>query len=124
MEGLRVENEEDGCKFLKATRRTLVSKPIVTTKIGRSTAGTRAAASHTGSLAGSERIFDAALAQAEMVCVNTPNKLLDAAEAFSECKPAHGKRVAVLTDGGGYGVMVTDFCEANSLEAPVLSEAT
>lgn len=43
---------------------------------------------------------------------------------FSKCKPAHGKRIAVLTDGGGHGVMATDFCEANSLEAPVLSEAT
>lgn len=59
-----------------------------------------------------------------MVRVNTPNELLDAAEAFSKCKPAHGKRIAVLTDGGGHGVMATDFCEANSLEAPVLSEAT
>lgn len=63
-------------------------------------------------------------AQAGVVRVNTPNELLDAAEAFSKCKPAHGKRIAVLTDGGGHGVMATDFCEANSLEAPVLSEAT
>ncbi|MFR2385831.1 MAG: acetate--CoA ligase family protein, partial [Bilophila wadsworthia] len=124
MEGLRVENEEDGRKFLEAARRTSVSKPIAAIKIGRSAAGARAAASHTGSLAGSERIFDAALAQAGVVRVNTPNELLDAAEAFSKCKPAHGKRIAVLTDGGGHGVMATDFCEANSLEAPVLSEAT
>ena len=124
MEGLRVENEEDGRRFLEAARRTSVSKPIAAIKIGRSAAGARAAASHTGSLAGSERIFDAALAQAGVVRVNTPNELLDAAEAFSKCKPAHGKRIAVLTDGGGHGVMATDFCEANSLEAPVLSEAT
>ena len=118
MEGLRVENEEDGRKFLEAARRTSVSKPIAAIKIGRSAAGARAAASHTGSLAGSERIFDAALAQAGVVRVNTPNELLDAAEAFSKCKPAHGKRIAVLTDGGGHGVMATDFCEANNLEAP------
>ena len=124
MEGLRVENEEDGRKFLEAARRTSVSKPIAAIKIGRSAAGARAAASHTGSLAGSEKIFDAALAQAGVVRVNTPNELLDAAEAFSKCKPAHGRRIAVLTDGGGHGVMATDFCEANSLEAPVLSEAT
>ena len=109
MEGLRVENEEDGRKFLEAARRTSVSKPIAAIKIGRSAAGARAAASHTGSLAGSERIFDAALAQAGVVRVNTPNELLDAAEAFSKCKPAHGKRIAVLTDGGGHGVMATDF---------------
>lgn len=124
MEGLRVENEEDGRKFLEAARRTSLQRPIVAIKIGRSAAGARAAASHTGSLAGSEKIFDAALAQAGVVRVNTPNDLLDAAEAFSKCKPATGKRIAILTDGGGHGVMATDFCETYGLEAPVLSDAT
>lgn len=124
MEGLRVESEEDGRKFLEAAQRTSINRPIAAIKIGRSAAGARAAASHTGSLAGSEKIFDAALAQAGVVRVNTPNELLDAAEVFSKCKPAHGRRIAILTDGGGHGVMATDFCEANHLEAPVLSETT
>lgn len=124
MEGLRVESEADGRKFLEEAQKTCLSKPIAAIKIGRSAAGARAAASHTGSLAGSEKIFDAALRQAGVVRVDTPNDLLDAAEAFSKCKPAKGKRMAVLTDGGGHGVMATDFCEKYGLEAPVLSEAT
>lgn len=124
MEGLRVENEEDGRKFLKAAQKTTIHKPIAAIKIGRSAAGARAAASHTGSLAGSEKVFDAALEQAGIVRVNSPNELLDVAEAFSKCKPARGKRMAILTDGGGHGVMATDFCEKFNMEAPVLSEKT
>lgn len=124
MEGLRVEDENDGRRFLEAARKTSLSKPIAAIKIGRSAAGARAAASHTGSLAGSEKVFDAALAQAGVVRVDSPNELLDVAEAFARCKPARGKRVAVLTDGGGHGVMATDFCEKFDLEAPVLAQAT
>ena len=124
MEGLRVEDERDGRRFLEEARKTCLTKPIAAIKIGRSAAGARAAASHTGSLAGSEKVFDAALRQAGVVRLDTPKDLLDAAEAFSKCKPARGKRMAVLTDGGGHGVMATDFCEKYGLEAPVLSEAT
>lgn len=124
MEGLRVENEEDGRKFIEAARKTAARLPIAAIKIGRSAAGARAAASHTGSLAGSEQIFDAALKQAGIIRVDSPGQLLDAAEAFSKCKPARGKRIAILTDGGGHGVMATDFAEKYGLEAPVLSAAT
>lgn len=124
MEGLRVENEEDGRKFLKAAQKTAARIPIAAIKIGRSAAGARAAASHTGSLAGSEKIFDVALQQAGIIRVDTPKQLLDAAEVFSKCKPSQGNRIAVLTDGGGHGVMATDFMEQFQLEAPVLSDAT
>jgi acetyltransferase len=124
MEGLRVESEEDGRKFIEAAKKTAATKPIAAIKIGRSAAGARAAASHTGSLAGSEKIFDAALKQAGIIRVDSPNQLLNAAEAFSKCKPAKGKRIAILTDGGGHGVMATDFAEKFNLEAPVLSDAT
>lgn len=124
MEGLRVESEEDGRRFLDAARETTPNKPIVAIKIGRSAAGARAAASHTGSLAGSEKIFDAALGQAGVIRVDSPSELLDVAEAFSRCKAARGKRIAILTDGGGHGVMATDNAERFGFEAPVLSEST
>ncbi|WP_243545678.1 acetate--CoA ligase family protein [Pseudodesulfovibrio tunisiensis] len=124
MEGLRVEDEEDGRKFIEAAKRTAAKVPIAAIKIGRSAAGARAAASHTGSLAGSEKIFDAALKQAGVIRVDSPGQLLDAAETFSKCKPAKGKRIAILTDGGGHGVMATDFAEKFELKAPVLSDAT
>ena len=124
MEGLRVESKEDGRKFIEAAKKTANKVPIAAIKIGRSAAGARAAASHTGSLAGSEKIFDAALKQAGIIRVDSPAQLLDAAEVFSKCKPAKGKRIAILTDGGGHGVMATDFAEKFNLEAPVLSDAT
>ncbi len=124
MEGLRVESEKDGRRFLDVARRVSQEKPIVAIKIGRSSAGVRAAASHTGSLAGSEVLFDAALRQSGIIRVDTPIELLDVAETFANCKPAKGKRIAILTDGGGHGVMATDMAERFGLVVPVLSEAT
>jgi acetyltransferase len=124
MEGLRVSSVNDGRDFLEKARRTTLCKPIVAIKIGRSEAGARAAVSHTGSLAGSEKVFDAALHQAGVIRVDTPNELLDVAEAFSRCKPARGNRIAILTDGGGHGVMATDYAERFGLDAFVLSDVT
>ena len=124
MEGLRVDSTDDGRRFLETARQTSLKKPITAIKIGRSEAGARAAASHTGSLAGSEKVFDAALAQAGVVRVDSPTEILDVAEAFAKCKPARGKRIAILTDGGGHGVMATDLAEKYGLSAQVLSTAT
>lgn len=124
MEGLRVSSVDDGRDFLDKARRTTLEKPIAAIKIGRSEAGARAAVSHTGSLAGSEKVFDAALAQAGVIRVDTPNELLDVAEAFSRCKAPKGNRIAILTDGGGHGVMATDTAERFGLDAFVLSDET
>ncbi|MDR2387769.1 MAG: acetate--CoA ligase family protein [Deltaproteobacteria bacterium] len=124
MEGLKVDSVEDGRKFLEVAKKTSLEKPIVAIKIGRSEAGARAAASHTGSLAGSEKIFDSALKQCGIIRVDSPTEILDVAEAFAKCKPAQGARVAILTDGGGHGVMATDLAEKFGLSAPVLSEET
>lgn len=124
MEGLRVASVNDGRDFLEKARKTTLKKPVAAIKIGRSEAGARAAVSHTGSLAGSEKIFDAALNQAGVIRVDTPNELLDVAEAFSRCKKPKGNRIAILTDGGGHGVMATDTAERFGLDAFVLSAAT
>ncbi len=124
MEGLRVSSVNDGRDFLEKARLTTLQKPIAAIKIGRSAAGARAAVSHTGSLAGSEKVFDAALNQAGVIRVDSPNELLDVAEAFSRCKKPAGNRIAILTDGGGHGVMATDTAEQFGLNAFVLSEAT
>ncbi len=124
MEGLRVSSEKDGRSFLEKARLTTLEKPVAAIKIGRSEAGARAAVSHTGSLAGSEKVFDAALNQAGVIRVDSPNELLDVGEAFSRCKKPKGNRIAILTDGGGHGVMATDTAERFGLDAFVLSEAT
>ena len=124
MEGLRVSSEHDGRSFLEKARLTTLEKPVAAIKIGRSEAGARAAVSHTGSLAGSEKVFDAALNQAGVIRVDSPNELLDVGEAFSRCKKPKGNRIAILTDGGGHGVMATDTAERFGLDAFVLSEVT
>lgn len=124
MEGLRVDSEADGRRFLETARKTTLNTPIAAIKIGKSSAGARAAASHTGSLAGSEAVFDAALQQAGIFRVETPAELLDVAEAFTRCTPARGNRIGILTDGGGHGVMATDLAEGFGLQVPVLSENT
>ncbi|MDG1641132.1 CoA-binding protein [Klebsiella huaxiensis] len=124
MEGLRVGSVDDGRSFLEKARQATLRKPVLAIKIGRSEAGARAAVSHTGSLAGSEQVFDAALNQAGVIRLDSPNELLDVAEAFARCKPAKGNRIAILTDGGGHGVMATDMAERFNLDACVLSEET
>jgi len=124
MEGLRVESEADGRRFMEAARAAVQKKPVVAIKIGCSAAGVRAAASHTGSLAGSEAVFDAALRQAGVIRVESSTDLLDVAEAFVKCAPAKGNRIAVLTDGGGHGVMAVDKAERFGLAAPELSAET
>ena len=122
MEGLRIDSTADGRKFMEAAKDAIQKKPICALKIGRSQAGARAAASHTGSLAGSETIFDAALKQCGVIRLNKSQDFLNVAEAFARCPLPKGNRIAILTDGGGHGVMATDAAEQYGLEVPVLSE--
>lgn len=124
MEGLFVDSVEDGRRFLEEARDASQNMPLVGIKIGRSQAGARAAASHTGSLAGSEQVFDAALKQCGVLRLDSSGELLDVAEAFCKCPIPKGNRIAILTDGGGHGVMATDVAERFGLEVPVLSEKT
>ena len=124
MEGLRIDSTADGRNFMASAKDAIEKKPICALKIGRSQAGARAAASHTGSLAGSETIFDAALKQCGVIRLNKSQDFLNVAEAFARCPLPKGNRIAILTDGGGHGVMATDAAEQYGLEVPVLSEKT
>lgn len=124
MEGLFVDSVQDGRRFLEEARDASRNMPLIGIKIGRSQAGARAAASHTGSLAGSEQIFDAALKQCGVLRLDSSGELLDVAEAFCKCPIPSGNRIAILTDGGGHGVMATDAAERFGLQVPVLSEQT
>jgi len=124
MEGLFVESVDDGRKFLEVAKEASQKMPIVAIKIGRSAAGVRAAVSHTASLAGSESVFDAAFKQCGVIRVDNSSELLDVAEAFCKCALPQGNRIAILTDGGGHGVMAADKAERVGLQVPVLSEST
>ncbi|MDR3710689.1 MAG: acetate--CoA ligase family protein [Capsulimonadaceae bacterium] len=99
-------------------------KPILAIKTGRTAQGAAAAASHTGSLAGSDEVYDALFAQAGVLRVDTVEDLFDYATAFANQPIPKGNRVAILTNAGGPGIMTTDACVRNGLEVPRLSEPT
>lgn len=111
-------------KFSEIARRVARLKPIVAVKAGRSTAGSRAAASHTGALASSDIVVDALFRQAGVIRTERLEELFDVAALLSHQPVPQGARVAILTNAGGPGILAADACEANGLELPSLSEAT
>ncbi|MBW2368898.1 MAG: acetate--CoA ligase family protein [Deltaproteobacteria bacterium] len=116
-----VEGVKDGRQFLDTARRVTQKKPVVLLKGGRSQAGSKAAASHTGSLSSDAKIFDAVCRQAGIVTVTQPVKLLDLAAAFSSLPLPRGNRLAVMTLGGGWGVVTADLCSDYGIQVPELS---
>lgn len=95
-------------KFMSAARAVSRSKPIIVLKSGRSPAGTKAAASHTGAMAGEDIVYDAAFMRAGIVRVDTIGELFDCAELMARQPRPTGTRLAVITNAGGPGVMAAD----------------
>lgn len=120
---LYIESVKNGRRFFKSARRVGKKKPIILLKGGQTNAGSKAAASHTGALSSDSRVFNAVCRQAGIVKVERPMELLDLSAAFSSLPLPKGKRVAIMTLGGGWGVVAADLCEAHGLEIPELSEA-
>jgi len=118
---LYIESIKEGRRFFTAARRVARKKPVVMLKGGRTEAGNRAAASHTGALAANVKIFNAACRQTGVVVADQPMDLLDLSAAFSSLPLPKGKRVAMLTLGGGWGVVASDLCIESGLEAPNLT---
>lgn len=110
--------------FMKIARRVSRKKPILVVKSGRSDRGARAAISHTGSLAGSEVAIDSLLEQCGVYRVNSMKQLFALAGAVQAGKFSAGKRVAIVTNAGGPGILATDACIANGLELGDLSART
>ncbi|MBE0430779.1 MAG: acetate--CoA ligase family protein [Dehalococcoidia bacterium] len=111
-------------KFVRIAREVTLSKPVVAVKSGRTAAGSRAAASHTGALATAEIASEALFAQTGMIRVDTVEQLFDVANLLSRQPLPRGKRVAVLTNGGGPGIMTADACADRGLELPALAKET
>jgi acetyltransferase len=105
---LYIENLTNFRKFMSAARSVSRIKPIIVLKSGRSPAGARAAASHTGAMAGEDAVYDAAFKRAGIVRVDTIEELFDCAELMAKQPRPRGPRLAILTNGGGPGVMATD----------------
>ena len=119
-----LEGIKDGNNLVKVVRETVKKKPVIALKVGRSGAGARAAASHTGSLAGDDVIVDAAFRQAGIVRVSNVDELFDMAETFVKCPLPKGNRVAILSEGGGDNSIAADNAEIFGMEVPVLSKET
>jgi acetyl coenzyme A synthetase (ADP forming)-like protein len=111
-------------KFARIARRVTSSKPIVVVKSGRTAAGSRAAASHTGALATAEVASEALFTQEGIIRVDTLEELFDIATLLSNQPIPKGRRVAILTNGGGPGIMTADACASRGLKLPRLSETT
>jgi acetyltransferase len=95
-------------KFMSAARAAARNKPLIVVKAGRMAEGAKAAASHTGALAGSDDVYDAAIRRAGMLRVTSTEDLFDAVETLARTRPLFGDHLAILTNGGGPGVMATD----------------
>jgi acetate---CoA ligase (ADP-forming) len=110
-----LEGVSDGRAFFAALRAAAARKPCVLLKAGRSAEGARAVSSHTGALAGSDRAFDAAVRQAGALRVDTLEELFDAARALVGGRLPHGRRVVMVTNGGGLGILATDAARDGDL---------
>jgi len=121
---LYIESLSHFRKFMSAARAVSRMKPIVVLKAGRSEAGARAAASHTGSMAGDDRIYDAAFQRAGVVRVRSLGDFFDCAELLAKQKRPTGRRLTILTNSGGPGVMTADAVDEKGLSLSSLSQKT
>ena len=121
---LYVESFGNPRRFATLARRVARTKPILAVKSGTTGAGARAASSHTAALAGSEAAVDALFAQAGVIRAGSLEELVDVAALLSSQPTPRGRRVAVLTNAGGLGILCADACEAAGLELPPLSQET
>jgi acetyltransferase len=120
-----IEGFKDGPGMLALAAAALVSgKPMVLTKVGRSKAGARAAASHTGSLAGADAVFDGIARQFGLVRARNEEHMLDLTDVLANCTLPAGRGVGMITQSGGAGVLMADRAEELGLSVPNLAEAT
>jgi acetyltransferase len=119
-----LEDLVEGKEFIDLAREVTMRKPILAIKTGRTAQGAAAAASHTGSLAGSDNVYDAIFKQAGIIRVDTVEGLFDYAMAFANQPIPKGNRVAILTNAGGPGIMTTDACINSGLQISKLSDDT
>ena len=121
---LYIEDIIDGRKFVDTVSRVTEEKPIIAVKAGVSPEGAKAASSHTGALAGSDEAYNAILKQSGVIRVESIIDLFDYARAFAKQPLPRGNRVAIITNGGGPGIMATDASVRYGLQIAQFSDAT
>jgi acyl-CoA synthetase (NDP forming) len=121
---LYVESIDAGREFMEVAKEVTKQKPIVALKLGKTKAGARAALSHTGAIAGSDRIYDAAFKQSGVIRVRDMEEFFDAGKALAFQPPASGNNVAIITDAGGPGIMAVDECQSKGVNVKKFSDET
>lgn len=117
---LYIEAIKDARKFMSAARAAARVKPVVVVKSGRMAQGAKAAATHTGALAGTDAVYDAAFRRAGVLRVSDLRELFDCAETLGRIGSPAGKRLAILTNGGGIGVLAVDrLADLGGIPAPM-----
>jgi len=119
-----IEGVTDGQKFIRTAREVTRKKPVVAVKSGVTQAGSRAVSSHTGSLAGSEQAYNAAMNQGGIIRANTMEEMFDYALAFAYQPLPPGNRIAIITNAGGPGILATDAIERAGLRLARLETET
>ncbi len=119
-----IEGFKDGIRFFRVAQEVSKRKPIILLKAGHTPAGARAAQSHTASMAGSSAVIDAMCKQAGVIRVKSLDELVDVGIAFLRQPLPKGRRVGVVTAGGGWGVLAADACAEVGLEVVNLPEET
>ncbi len=119
-----IEGLPSGQEFIKAAREVSRQKPILVLKSGVTESGSRAVSSHTGSLAGAEKAYDAAFYQAGVLRMDTLQDLFDSARAFANQPMLTGNKIAIVTNAGGPGILATDSLERSGMELARLSRET
>ena len=118
-----LEGVADGRRFFETLRAAAAVKPVVLLKAGRSAEGARAVTSHTGALAGSDQAFEAAVRQAGAVRARTIEELFDLARGLASQPLPRGRRLLVVTNGGGLGIVATDAAREAGLDPAPMDEA-
>lgn len=119
-----LEGIADGEAFMRVARQVTRKKPVIAIKSGTTAAGTRAISSHTGSLAGSERAYEAAFSQTGIIRAESVQDLFDFAEIFAYQPMLRGNRIAIVTNAGGPGILATDMCERAGLTLAQFAKET
>jgi len=119
-----LESVRDGLEFIKTAKKITKTKPIVAFKAGKTDKGMEAVASHTGALAGSAQVYSAAFKQAGIIEAKSSEEIFDFAKALANLPVLKSNKIAVVTDGGGFGIVATDAAIKLGLELPPLDNSS
>ena len=119
-----IEGLGDGKRFIEKVSQVSKKKPVIALKPGKTEAGAHAIISHSGAIAGTDDVYEAAFREAGVLRVGTPEELLDVAIGFLTQPLPRGRNVAIITGGGSYGVICAEYCETLGLNVVDLPEET